>query len=784
MARLYQANLPVPEGFILTAHEAACIATPRLEETDTSHILREMLKEAYHALRERTGSPRVAVRSAGPLEDGNDTSYAGQYETFLNIDNEEALLQAVCSCALSGENSRLHFYQEAMQTGETTSPAVIVQQMIDAEAAGVVFTIHPITGDNRFLLVEATPGLGDTLVSGLETPARLMFSRQGKPHTLIGTERLPNPFRVADFWQPLIALARAVESTLQAPQDIEWAYAEGKFWILQARAITTQKSIDPPPDHTQWTRANVGEVLSGVPTPLTWSTFIHVVREAEDPHQSPRPSEMARRFGGRVYMQRQALWDSYAHIWGLKTEIILGRGIGCDTEGLETLRAAQATPSFSTRLIKNLYVWRELLTRKFVHPKLEKALSALGPQLVFLTEENLRAVILPNLRKHLRASLVVARQTFQAHMQASFFAFCSYAATWQQLATTLGEQDAAQWMATFRIPPKDKALWDTQLTALVSRVHATPSLNHLFRTIHGEELYQALSSNLDGQSLLSEIRRRARIMGDRAAQEFELRAPRWSEDPRMLVSAIQARLLSAGHPTQPIPKNLRDSHIFQPTRHMGLLRRPLFPKVRDSFTTYTRMRERTKGLLMACFSELRRSALAIGQRMYERGYLPQVDDVFFLTLDEMDNLLVGQYPYDLPERLSQRRRELVYQERHIPSIPATHAPHGSLYGTAVSSGRVTGRARVVRSPNETLLKPGDILVTEATDPGWLPAFITAGGIVTEIGGLLSHTATLARELGKPAVFAVPGATQRIRDGQKIMLDGWEGTVTLLDESTE
>ncbi len=103
MARLYQANLPVPEGFILTPHEAACLAAPDLAEIDTCHTLREMLKEAYRTLQERTGSPRVAVRSAGPMEDGKDTSYAGQYETFLNIDDEEALLQAVCSCALSGE---------------------------------------------------------------------------------------------------------------------------------------------------------------------------------------------------------------------------------------------------------------------------------------------------------------------------------------------------------------------------------------------------------------------------------------------------------------------------------------------------------------------------------------------------------------------------------------------------------------------------------------------------------------------------------------------------------
>ncbi len=777
LARLGQAGLPVPPGFVLTPEEASIlVSTPQPPEAT---ILRAEIELYYRNLCERSGDTRVAVRAAGPQEDTEKASFAGQYETRLNVTGGAALMEAIQSCALSGESARLLAYQQTLAPEAHRSPGVIVQAMVHPQVAGVLFTQHPVTGDDRYLLIEAAPALGEAILSGIENPARLTFSRNGQAHTLIATECLPTAFREAEFWQPLLRMALEVERLLGSTQDIEWAYADGQFWLLQARPISTHPLVEPPPDFTLWTRANIGEVLSGVITPLTWSTFIHVIRQAEDPRQSPRPSEMARLFGGRAYMQRQALWDSYANIWGIRPAVVVGRGIGCDVrDDADTLRRHQPTLPLSARFVKSVYVWREVLSRHFVYPKLEKYLEALGPQLVFLSEENTNPMSLGTLRKHLRATLVVTRQAFQVHMQASFFAFCSYAAVWQTLESVMSAQEADQWMATFRVPPRDKGLWDTHMTALASRVHENPILNEYFRTLNGEALYQTLQASLEGKSFLAEVRRRALQMGNRAPQEFELHSPRWAEDPRTLISAIQARLLSAGHPTQPIPRRLRGSHVFNPTKRMNPVQRWLFLRKRESYTAYTRMRERTKGLLMACFTELRRITKAAGQRLYERGYLNQPDDVFFLTLDELDSLCVGEYDHNLPDYVVQRKRTHDYHEKHLPAIPIVENKGDTLRGTAVSSGRVTGRARVVRRPQEAALRPGEILITEATDPGWLPLFITAGGIVTEIGGLLSHTATLARELGKPAVFAVPGITRRIHDGQQITVDGWEGTITI------
>ncbi len=779
LARLIQAGLPVPDGFVLTPEETtALISAPPPPE---AAILRAEIELAYRNLREESKRETVAVRTAGPQEDSRQASFAGQYETRLNVPGGSALFTAIAACARSGKSERLQAYQQALLPSTLRPPGVIVQAMITPQTAGILFTVHPITGDNRFLLVEATPGQAETLASGLETPARLTFSRDGTAHTMLAVERLPPPFRATDFWQPLLRMALRIEDLLGGPQDIEWAYADGQFWILQARPITVQPATEPPPDTSLWTRANIGEALSGVITPITWSAFTHVIRQAEDPRRSPRPSEMARLFNGRAYMQRQALWNSYANIWGIHPEVVLGRGIGCDvSQDAETLRARQPQASFTERLLRSTWVWRELLTLRFALPKLEKNLSALGPQLVFLTEESLPHAVGGRLRKHLRATLAVARQTFQAHMQASFFAFCAYAATWQSLARAIGAEAADQWMATSNIVSKDKALWDTHLAALVREVHETPPLEALFRSQTGRALYEALSGFLEGRAFLDEIRHRARQMGDRAAQEFELRMPRWSEDAQTLVGAVQARLLSAGHPTQPVPPELRHSLVSQPSRRMTVLERQRFFRLRAAFIAYTRMRERTKSLLMACFGELRRVVLASGNRLHERGYLNRPDDVFFLELTELDNLLVGQYAPDLPEKVVQRQRRHAYHEKHRPVGPIPVSEGNTLYGTAVSSGRVTGRVRVVHDPSQTPLLPGEILVTEATDPGWMPVFITAGAIVTEIGGLLSHTATLARELGKPAVFAVPGATQRLRDGQQVTVDGWSGSVEIAE----
>ncbi len=778
LARLKQAGIPIPDGFVLTPEEASrLVGTPSPPEAAP---LRAEIEEAFRRLSEKCGIQTAAVRAAGPQEDSRQVSFAGQYETHLNVPGGKALLEAIVSCARSGESEHLQAYQQVLAPAAPRPPGVIVQAMIAPQIAGLLFTVHPITGNDRFLLVEAAPGLAETLASGLETPARLTFSRDGQAHTMLAVERLPLPFRLMDFWQPLLRMALHIESMLGEAQDIEWAYAEGQFWILQARPITVQPATEPPPDTALWTRANIGEVLSGVVTPLTWSTFIHVIRQAEDPRRSPRPSEMARLFNGRAYMQRQALWDSYANIWGIRPETVLGRGIGCNVDkDADTLRARQPRASITERMLKSLYVWRELLTLRFVRPKLEQNLDALGPQLVFLAEESLHHAVGGHLRKHLRATLGVTRQAFQTHMQASFLAFCAYAATWQRLAKTVGAEAADQWMAAYNISSQDKALWDTHFTALVRKVHDTPPLETLFRSHKGRALYEALSGILEGRAFLDEVRSRARQMGDRAAQEFELHTPRWSENVQMLVGAVQARLLSAEHPTQPIPPQLRHKLVLHPTQTMHLTARRRFFRLRAAFNAYTRMRERTKSLLMACFGELRRVALAAGSRLYERGYLNRPDDVFFLELSELDNLLVGQYAPDLPEKVVQRQRRHAYYEKHRPAGPIAAPDENTLYGTAVSSGRITGRVRVVHDPAQTALLPGEILVTEATDPGWMPVFITAGAIVTEIGGLLSHTATLARELGKPAVFAVPDATRRLRDGQQVTVDGWSGTVEII-----
>ncbi len=779
LARLKQAGLPVPPGFVLTPQEAELLTAVPLPAEAAD--VRAEIERAYRRLSEASGNGLVAVRAAGPQEDSRQASFAGQYDTRLNVSGASALLEAIATCARSGESERLLVYQDLLAPEARRSPGVIVQSMVQPQTAGMLFTIHPITGDQRFLLIEAAAGLGEALASGLETPARLTFSRDGRAQTMLALEHLPPPFRSADFWQPLLHMALQIESLLGEAQDIEWAYAEGQFWILQARPISVQPAAEPPPDASLWTRANIGEVLNGVVTPLTWSTFLHVIRQAEDPRRSPRPSEMARLFNGRAYMQRQALWDSYAGIWGIRPEVVLGRGIGCEVTGdTETLHSHRRKTSFGERLLKSAYVWRELLTLRFVRPVLEKDLRALGPQLVFLTEESLRSAVGGHLRKHLRATLAVTRQTFQAHMQASFLAFCAYAATWQSLEKAVGAEAADQWMASYSIPSKDKALWDTHLTALVRKVHETPVLEDLFRSQTGEALFEALSGILEGRAFLDEIRHRARQMGDRAAQEFELRTPRWSEDVQTLVGAVQARLLSASHPTQPIPRQLRHTLALKPTRRMSILGRRKFFRLRQAFAVYTRMRERTKSLLMACFGELRRVSLAAGHRLYERGYLNRPDDIFFLELAELDNLLVGQYSTDLPETVAHRQRQCAYHEQHRPTGPISTPQNNTLYGTAVSSGRVTGRVRVVRHPARAALQPGEILVTEATDPGWMPLFVTAAGIVTEIGGLLSHTATLARELGKPAVFAVQDATRILHDGQQITVDGWSGSIEISD----
>jgi len=802
LARLCNAGLLVPVAFCITVDawvdHLANIDQTFADPQDVAEYLSAALPtsglegeilEAYRRLcAYLSGEVRLAVRSSALYEDMADASFAGQYKSYLNIRTEDELLTAIKECWASAWSRQVTAYKEyhhVNQLGDPHGIAIIVQRMVQAELAGVLFTLDPVSGASDHIVIEAVPGLAADFVSGNVKPAHLLIDRRDRQivrsdHTSI----IPAHFSQSSAWTRLVELALQVEKIFQSPQDIEWAFQDGQFWILQTRPITGRPSHS---NISNYTRANIGEVMPGIVTPLTWSTFIRALQLGERDDQQVRPSEISTLINGRAYMDVQMMWNNYNHIPGINPATVLSRGLGCDLRGREaTLSAASSPVGIATMLRKTAYVWLEMLTLGLARPRIKAQLQhQLEPALEAMGQERINGHNSLEVWHGMERLLQLASRAFLIHMSASFIALCAYAYVRDSLVKVVGKEVADSLVSTTSHSPTNAVALHSALQTLASEVKASPETVRLFSNLSGDQLFGALSKNQKGQLLLAQVIQAARLAGDRAVQEFELKAPRWSEDPRPLLVTLRALVVDGMDPsqssvTQAAPECPHE--LPKVLSRVSIPKRWLLRRAHRAFLIYSGLREETKSAVAACFAEMRRRYVHLGHRLHADGTLYEKEDIFFLSVDEISEVLTGG-PISESYRDAIRKRRATYAEGQTSGLPETDEEMAEkesdiLSGTAVSGGRVTGHARVVHNPASALLQQGEILITEYTDPGWTPLFLIAGAVVTEVGGMLSHTATLVRELNKPGVFAVDGATRLIYDGQLITVDGWRGRVYL------
>lgn len=548
-----------------------------------------------------------------------------------------------------------------------------------------------------------------------------------------------------------------------------------------APAIWETKA-DPCPQHL--TRAHIGEVLPGVVTPLTWSTFTRSLALGESAEQRIRPSETAVLIEGQAYMDVGRFWRHYSDIPGINPKTVLAKGLGIDLDSTGgDIASIDAAAGGIERLKKAAYVWLCILAWELERSRIRRKLkSRLRSPLAGIRARNLGTAGELAIWQHMERLLELTSEAFLLHMQTSFIALCSYAALRDALAKTVNGAYADRVVSTIGDPGGGVSHREI-IEALTDQVRSCPEMVELFRHRSADRLLSALQLHPQGQVLVGELTRQVRSLGDRAVDEFELSAPRWSEDPRPLLAAVQASIVGEVDDGSSPPDLGEGDPPLDVSAQLGsvpLSRRWVLRRMIGAFGAYSRLREETKGLLMSCFAQMRASALAAGERFVTAGLLMEEEDVFFLRLDEIGAVLTGSSD-GAEYGLSVAERQATHVGFQVPrGAPDDTSTGGdvALWGTGVSGGRVTGRARVVSSPTEASLNQGEILVTASTDPGWFPLFLTSGGIVTEIGGMLSHTATLARELRKPAVFSVADATRTIRDGQLVTVDGERGEVQI------
>lgn len=802
LGELLRAGFSVPEGF--------CLTTAAYRRRGAGGVPPEVAAACLEAYRALGGGP-VAVRSSATAEDLPGASFAGQQETYLNIVGEDALIAAIPRCWASLYTERAVAYRASLGMDDADlALAVVVQRMVEARAAGVLFTADPVTGHRRHAVIDASGGLGEAVVSGAVDPDRYIVDRiDGRIlERRIGAKQLRIEAvagggirRIAEAdgrpalgeheLQELVRTGSAIEAHFGQPQDIEWAIAkDGKLWIVQTRPITTlhplPRGAEGAKDLRIYFSGSVGQGVLQPVTPMGVQFFQSVSAGLARALGSPGADEDA----GSSIMAPAAGW-LFIDVSGLARSP-LGRRLLRAAFGIMEARSAAALDTIFAE------------PRLAAHPTTRRALVALVLRFAERTRippRALRALLRPaggpaRVRRAgdvavalgdtpADASIALRLRAVERLFREGFpFVFFHVApellagmVAWQLARRLLGPSATDEELEVVRraLPHNPTTEMDLALWAVA---RADPAA-----------VEPALAAFLA-------------MYGHRGVAEIDVGVPRMREDPAALRATLanyRALPESAEAPDARFARGAREAEAMvvelrRRGRARGLLRGRAAGFALDRMRLLLGLREAPKFQVVRVIARAREHLIAIGAQLELQGRLVRRDDVFFLTLPELRAAAAGT---DMRATVMARRVEHQRERRrkHLPRflysdgtepVAASRAPTagaGVLVGTPASTGTVEGIACVVRDPAGARIAPGEILVAPSTDPGWTPLFLTAGGLVMEMGGAMSHGSVVAREHGIPAVVGVPGATERITSGMRLRVDGRSGTVEIIEPRT-
>ncbi len=765
--------------------------------------LRNEIENHYHKL----AANRVAVRSSATAEDLPGHSFAGQYDTYLGIVDLESCIDAVKNCWASLWTERAYDYRQKNSFDHLkVNMAVIVQTFIEADASGVIFTADPINGYKSRMIIETVPGLGDTLVSGKATPQRFVV---GKKQCRIVSKNLISESCITDsVVRRLVKLGKKVEKHFGSPQDIEWAIYENKIYFLQSRPITVIPAKKSWEECQAWTNANVGEVFPDAMTPVTWSVMELMFNPLFESTirlfgANLGNNQLAGLVASRVYFNINTAMGVAQHLpekWNLSLNDSFG-GEQAKVYELGKLDIPdEDIPdlgfSYAKMIIRVSYSICDIFSHSQKKSmKVLKELSNSSKKLrdldvLAMTDEKLARQFITAIEDTLESCDLLC-VLIGILVSPILRLIC---AKWlndengtiaNRLLGGLNGMDNVQ--AGFE-------LWNLAVKARESSQVETAILsNGNWQIIRGK-----IAGVERGEEFLKKWDEFMAHHGHHCRGEMEVFNPRWSETPDYILSTVR-NYLSSSSQTDPI-QNYRN-HIRKREQLTNRCRQQLKnPAKRMIFNHIVHraqqgliFRENWKSETVRYTAALRNILLELGQRLNNKSILENTDDIFFLKLEEIEPVTQGRANFDVKETITSRRAEYEKNKSVTPPtvvigkfdsdsfIPdAVDTNVEVLNGLAVSSGVVTGKARVIlKADTDEQVLPGEILVAPFTDPGWTPYFIPAAAIVMDIGGMLSHGSIIAREYGIPAVVNVGPATKIIQTGQTIQVDANRGIVRIL-----
>jgi pyruvate,water dikinase len=753
-----------------------------------------------------------AVRSSATAEDLPSASFAGQYDSYLNIVGPGAVLQHVSRCWASLFTERAVTYR--LRNGfdhRKVQMAVVVQRMVFPQASGILFTADPVTFNRKVASVEAGFGLGEALVSGLvnadvykvrdgEVVARAVATKQLAIHAspVGGTEELA--VAPARQGQPaltdaqvvrLVQLGRRIEGHFGHPQDIEWCLAEGDFRIVQSRPITTLFPIPKAADRENHVYVSVGhgQMMTDAMRPLGVSVW--QLTAMVPMHEA----------GGRLFVDvTQRLASPTTRVALLE---VMGRGDPLIGDALQTIvergdfilslpDADPARPGGALAgdppapIETDPTIVDELIERN------QASIAALKRDIRTKSGSALLDFILADIQELKRIlSDPRSMQVIMAAMEAT---------RWlnEQLQAWLGDKNAADTL-TQSVPHNVTAEMGLELLDVADVIRPHPNVVAFLEKVEDNGFLDALAKLAGGREARDAIQAYLDRYGMRCVGEIDITRPRWVERPTTLVPVILGNIKN-------FEPGAAEEHFEQGRQEAWTKERELLERLRaqpdgerkaeeakrmiDRVRTFSGYREYPKYGIVSRHFVYKQALLEEAQRLVHAHVLREKEDIFYLTFQEVHDVVRTN---QVDEQLIRQRKDAFrsYQALTPPRVLTSDGeviagayrrddlPAGVLVGLPVSAGTIEGRARVIVDMAQADLETGDILVTAYTDPSWTPLFVAIKGLVTEVGGLMTHGAVIAREYGLPAVVGVEHATQLIRDGHRIRVHGTDGYVEIL-----
>ena len=873
LARLVQAGYPVPPGFLITtgAYHAFVLenqlgpklveiarsvdsAQPASLEAASTEIqalfaagqmppsLAAEIRAAYAAL----GAPAVAVRSSATAEDMPDLSFAGQQDTFLNVVGEAAVLSAVVRCWSSLWTARAIGYRARNSLDlEDLALAVVIQQMVESAASGVLFTAHPLTGHRGETVINAVFGLGEALVQGQVEPdqyvvdslsgrvlsrtagAKAMATRSlaGGGVATRAESAAGRPTLTNEQAHQLTALGQRVQAEYGTPQDIEWAIASGQVWLLQARPIT---SLFPVPQVTFdplliWMSFGAFQGIVGPLTPLGQEGIQRValgIGKKLGVNLTLAEQDVFAVAGERVWVR---INDALRNPVGSR---VLGGFLSIGEPGtVPALRQITADPHLGAgRGRLRLETVRRLL--RYVGPHLGEILRALvrpeqgRGRFDARLQAYVRSVQIPggadrferlanmaafmNNQGGLADALPLLLPAFMPIMAPSLIMLnlINHLLPHAGAGISISAMDVTRALPGNVTTEMDLALWQA-----AKAIRNDP--------VAAETVAQLDAAALTARYLRGDLPAVAQTAvkgfleryGMRGPGEIDLGQPRWREAPTPILRTLQSYLQIPPEATPDLmfEKSARAAEAAVERMATAVRRTPggwIKARLLRGAARRVRLllgaRESPKFYLITVMGRIRQTLLDIGEEFVAAGTLLKPEDLFFLHGAELEALGRGEqrdWQVLVPGRRQAYERE--GRRRQVPRLLVSDGRvfyegaraqrdtgsggkvSGAITGSPVSPGVVEGAARIVLDPSQAHLVPGEILVCPGTDPAWTPLFLAAGGLITEVGGMMTHGSVVAREYGIPAVVGVDRATQRLKTGQRLRLDGTTGTIELL-----